>query len=564
MVLVSAINDKSTMETQPNNSNPSTRVAALDDKSFIYNARVLKLLMDNTALFIQRQAEAKQYLDIMYVCVQAFDLCIMVVQLTTLVERDASSPEMRARSVYPMPWDEVRLFAAEIEKYMRWLVSMFENYRALHVINGVRAAVDRTDTDAADSIDLMRSLAGLTASDRIVTSDSAVSRPPVAVTVVRQVAVDSLLYELSATATDAHVTPPPPIIDQLRTVALLEAGVSAAAAGGGAASAMRDRIGSSGSKYIAAFMAPGDAEAAKQLMRSFVAYLRHRLASHARTADRQTGPNVTVRLYEVDYARLLSKYTGQSELNFETMMNWFLDTVKHVNANADARNSIVFNVLAFRDADVLLGPRTSGDPDHIASMKNAMLQFMDEFNKNTDLRYFAIVFTTGGRPNALDEAFARRVENTVLFERADLELMSRSVFDQLAASHALNVTEHMRDSLAVYTSYADMLRRVVDVEINVTSAITNDFITYRIDEYNALVTDNGTGSRALRDPGARPVFNLKRERVNYDRIEYVCTNMVEPIGGGGTRDRYDPSRVQDERTLSDAIASVSAFVWNGP
>lgn len=147
--------------------------------------------------------------------------------------------------------------------------------------------------------------------------------------------------------------------------------------------------------------APGDRTFASCMCASAIGYLRATLnGTGPTTAGRLSANHIDT--YRINYGRIFSKYRGESERNFSQMMEWIKNAV---------RGGERFRVFWFPDIENLMAPRSSNDQEHIATIKNAMLQHMDDFNKDRTLRSFLLLFNSS--EGELDSAFSRRLETVV-------------------------------------------------------------------------------------------------------------------------------------------------------
>lgn len=193
---------------------------------------------------------------------------------------------------------------------------------------------------------------------------------------------------------------------------------------------------------------PGDRTFATSLCASAIGFLcdtlRERTAGSRGVGDSgleeyRQSPDV-VETYRINYGRVFSKYRGESERNFSRMMDWIKDTV---------RGGDKFRVFWFPDIENLMAPRTSNDQEHIATIKNAMLQHMDDFNKDRTLRSFLLLFNAS--EGALDSAFSRRLETVIRTPTdplCDPAVAAQAVGAELARYH-INMSDDAVQSLVV-------------------------------------------------------------------------------------------------------------------
>lgn len=185
---------------------------------------------------------------------------------------------------------------------------------------------------------------------------------------------------------------------------------------------------------------PGDRSFASTLCASAIAHLRKTLNMSKATAGGEVNERSNhIETYRINYGRIFSKYRGESERNFSQMMEWIKDKVR-----AGDR----FRVFWFPDIENMMAPRNSGDQEHIATIKNAMLQHMDDFNKDKTLRSFLLLFNSS--EGALDSAFSRRLETVVRTPTRplrDIAVARQAVEAELAHYH-INLSDETAVRLA--------------------------------------------------------------------------------------------------------------------
>lgn len=218
-------------------------------------------------------------------------------------------------------------------------------------------------------------------------------------------------------------------------------------------SALETRL-SDKDRNIVLFEANGDRLFASSMCASAIGFLRKKLreigATDAERSNNNNNNNNTARTcttnndeiqtYRVNYGRIFSKYRGESERNFDEMMDWIKNKV---------RGSDIFRIFWFPDIENLMSPRTSNDQEHIAAIKNSMLQHMDVFNKDRTLRSFLLLFNSSEGP--LDSAFSRRLETVIKTPTdplTDLTVATQVVGAELARYH-INLTDELVNQVAI-------------------------------------------------------------------------------------------------------------------
>lgn len=187
-------------------------------------------------------------------------------------------------------------------------------------------------------------------------------------------------------------------------------------------------------RTIVWFCAPGDRMFASAMCASAIGYLRQKL----REGSGGTAVHDT-ETYRINYGHLFSKYRGESERNFDRMMEWIKDKV---------RGSDRFRIFWFPDIENLMSPRSGTDHEHIAAIKNSMLQHMDDFNKDRTLRSFMLLFHSA--EGALDDAFSRRLTSRFTTPQdplANRDVAKQAVGCELAHFH-INATDRFAEEVA--------------------------------------------------------------------------------------------------------------------
>ncbi|KAG8266262.1 hypothetical protein J6590_076540 [Homalodisca vitripennis] len=111
--------------------------------------------------------------------------------------------------------------------------------------------------------------------------------------------------------------------------------------------------------------------------------------------------------------------------------------------SASSQHRCKLRVFWFPDIENLMSSRTSADQEHIAAVKNSMLQHMDAFNKDRTLRSFLLLFNSSEGP--LDSAFARRLETFVRSPPDPLteESIAAQVVEAELARYHMNLSDEL-------------------------------------------------------------------------------------------------------------------------
>lgn len=259
---------------------------------------------------------------------------------------------------------------------------------------------------------------------------------------------------------------------------------------------------------------PGDRTFASTLCASAIAYLRDVLTGPELEGARGGGTSAPatdiVRTYRINYGRIFSKYRGESERNFTAMMEWIKNAV---------RGGDKFRVFWFPDVENLMAPRTSNDQEHIATIKNAMLQHMDDFNKDKTLRSFLLLFHSS--EGALDVAFSRRLETVV---RAPAEpLRDVAVAAQAVSAELTRYRINLTDSAVARVAGVAGSESVGDVRVGSTTSRVAGFAYVQ-----AALRDMYVNQKLILKYGAVSVdvANVSADRYGDLFGRYVSTNGV--------------------------------------
>lgn len=530
----------------------------------LFNLKAFRTLIKITNDHFNNMKGVESYLNNMYICTQVYDICIFIIQNMTLIVRSKHDVN-DVKSIYdPIEYREIQFIMTKLEKYIKWIVTTFENYRSLHVMESIKNAVSdmSVDNDAglANSMELIKSLIlfddGSSTNSKNGQNSSIL---PAGVSNYIIKTKDDELFKMFDSDKDTVLEKNKNISEMINTVLLLRTGSDL---NNSSNAAIKERIGSSGRKYISILSVLDEAEFSQMLIRSFVSYLKTELSKISGEIK------VLTKVYNLDFSKVLSKYTGESELNFDKVMNWFIDIIK--NSNRNVINYINFNILLINDIDILMAPRNSNDPEHISTIKNSMLQFMDEFNKNKDLNYFAMIFSTR-KPlsTGIDEAFRRRIENNVVFEKSELYDLAPYFIVNMLNVHLVNISNTMISDIINSENYISMVTKVVYLDIKTTSAIKMGFYVYTILDFNsklnrfyslnyddAIIDFNTVNSTLFRN---RKHYNLKRINIKFNDIEFVATN--KKLKGQNNLKHYDSDRMGDSNFISQNTADHTIFLW---
>lgn len=530
----------------------------------LFNLKAFRTLIKITNDHFKNIKGVESYLNNMYICTQVYDICIFIIQNMTLIIRNKYDVN-DVKSIYdPIDYREIQYIMTKLEKYIQWIVMTFENFRSLHVMESIKNAVSdmSVDNDAglASSMELIKSL--IVFDDGSSTNSKNGQNSSILPAGVSNYSIktkDDELFKMFDLDKDTMLEKNKNISEMINTVLLLRTGSDL---NNSSNAAIKERIGSSGRKYISILSVLDEAEFSQMLIRTFVSYLKTELSKISGEIK------VLTKVYNLDFSKVLSKYTGESELNFDKVMNWFIDIIK--NSNKNVINYINFNILLINDIDILMAPRNSNDPEHISTIKNSMLQFMDEFNKNKDLNYFAMIFSTS-KPlsTGIDEAFRRRIENNVVFEKSELYDLAPYLIVNMLNVHLVNISNTMIRDIINSENYISMVTKVVDLDIKTTSAIKMGFYVYTILNFNsklnrfyslndndAIIDFNTVDSTLFRN---RKHYNLNRINIKFNDIEFVATN--KKLKGQNNLKHYDSDRMGDSNFISQNTADHTIFLW---
>lgn len=140
----------------------STNEYGISSKMLLFNHKAFRTLIKITNDHFNNIKGVESYLNNMYICTQVYDICIFIIQNMTLIIRNKYDVN-DVKSIYdPIDYREIQYIMTKLEKYIQWIVTTFENYRSLHVMESIKNAVSdmSVDNDAglANSMELIKSL----------------------------------------------------------------------------------------------------------------------------------------------------------------------------------------------------------------------------------------------------------------------------------------------------------------------------------------------------------------------------------------------------------------------
>lgn len=324
-----------------------------------------------------------------------FDAVVLAYKNIAFVYSDTDG----ARSVYGYSESVLKNLLSRVEAVATKVAAAVHDTYSLTVLNEVVAGAEQRLSQVRsekDMIEFFRAVSGgssedVAAAPRDGVSGAADKRLPPGIEVYGDpyVGVDALLRRLYKRASDRDY-----VRDFHDALYLLARANAPCSLTGAIETRLADK-----DRNVMLVDAPGDRTFASALCASAIGYLRRTLNGDKVTATRASAD---IETYRINYGPVFSKYRGESERNFTRMLEWIKNEV---------RGGDRFRVFWFPDIENLMSPRTSNDQEHIATIKNAMLQHMDDFNKDKTLRSFLLLFHSS--EGVLDSAFARRLETVV-------------------------------------------------------------------------------------------------------------------------------------------------------
>jgi hypothetical protein len=470
----------------------------------------------------------RQYERALVWCLYIFDVTVLTHQMVSLV-RETDGREIG--SVYHMPIDGLVDVLRRLENQMIQCRSTFDELLTLN-------AIDRMYTVSA--------AAAAAACEHNPSSggdDPLEVAPPLPMGVTsytpdrRHADLMADLMELN-NDTAAAAAADQQLVDLAATLELLRAGSDRQAV---RAENLDKRLPPSDVRAIFMIVAPGDGELARTLAEAYLAELK----------NNTIGGGGSVKIYRVDYGGLLSKWRGESEKNFENLMQWMVE-----RARQNAKDGRGFDALWFDNVHVLMGQRGGGGgggggaEDFLAVIKTTMLQIMDVFNKDRRLSRFALVFSTGARQAAdVDSAFRRRMDSVY-----ELPPLSRSPsLRKLMIRHALRITRLNVEGDALASLNA------VENASALQSLIYSFYVHARFvigTEFNLVKP--GTPGYSLRP--LETYYNLNGEVVRTGSQDRVIMQAVQSVvTGGDHRYFYRPGEI-DPRNLPKDLADNTVYL----
>lgn len=469
----------------------------------------------------------RQYGRALVWCMYVFDVTVLTHQMVSLV-RETDGRQIS--SVYHMPVDGMVDVLRRLENQMIQCRNTFDELLTLNAIDRMYTAATLEESDGSgDSVTLTAVAA---AAENTPLPTGVVSYVPDR----RHADLMTDLIESSTTtsAVDRQLT------DMATTLELLRAGSDRDAV---RAQNLNERLPPSEVRAIFMVVAPGDGESARTLVEAYLAKLKDTVEGEVKT-------------YRVDYGGLLSKWRGESEKNFETLMLWMVD-----RARENAIDGRGFHALWFDNVHVLMGQRSGGGggggaEDFLVVIKTTMLQIMDVFNKDRRLSRFALIFSTGARQTDVDSAFRRRMDS--IYELPPLSLSPS--LRELMIQHALRVTR-----LNVEGDALACLNRVENA-----SALQSAVYSYYVRARFTVGTEFHLAEPGMPGYSLLPLkayYNLNGHAVRTGSpgqvVMQAVTHEVSAVAGRDgeklQRRFYRPGEI-DPRNLSKTLADNTVFV----
>jgi len=272
----------------------------------------------------------------------------------------------------------------------------------------------------------------------------------------------------------------------------------------------------------------GDGALARQITESYLASLNDMIEG--------------VRVYRVDYSKLLSKWRGESENNFEQIMLWMVD-----KARDNASEGRFFDVLWMDDIHILMSQRSdSGGEDYLNVIKTTMLQIMDVFNKDKRLSRFALIFSTGAEQIDIDAAFRRRIDSVYLIKPLNRSPLFREILiKHILSMVKINVEGEALERLRGANDSSTLTRLIYDYYVHVKFVIGTEF---------RLVPP---GSNMYTLSTLKTYYNLNGGLVRAGSVGESIVQAFEM--GEGPRYFYKPGEI-DGRNISKENADNTVYV----
>lgn len=449
------------------------------------------------------------------------DLGVMVLQIVTA---GVQAFDTRFHSVYTLAEDDVKRIAEKVENIVMSARMVFDNVHTMTVIDSVRSSLVAARDGEGPPLDAAE-LDRYTDILRSIKVDDTLALPQA----VESYEIDPRAAAFTHALADDRM--PRNLRDLADSAYTLEAALDSDAAG-----ALAERIGASALKFIVYHTCDGDADFARFVQHGYVA----RVASVV--------PDT--RVYRINYGQMLSKWRGETEKRFQAAADWF---TRKAAANHVAGHG--FDVLIFENVEALMGRRGGGDdPEHLVTIKNSMLQIMDNFNKNAALSRFGLIFTSGAAAESVDSAFMRRV-TTVLVSKPlhspEMDAVKLESIKYLLDASRLNVNGVDSEpivSLRRARSQGAIERAVADLYIKFSVSLAR----------GVYVLDEGVASNVLN--AWQRYYNLLGEEVDVASSPKLSVVVGEGsrYGTGGKKVRYH--RSQDPLNLSPAAAKRTVFI----
>lgn len=179
--------------------------------------------------------------------------------------------------------------------------------------------------------------------------------------------------------------------------------------------------------------------------------------------------NVEIKLYKIDYGTLFSSFRGESEKNVESIFNWFQEKV-----NTDTK---AIHVIWIDSVELLMGQRDLNTAQHFKNIKNLVLQYMDDIQRNVDrTKPYGMFFTTAVNSiDEIDEAFRRRLNLIIAMDTVkNATWFKRIAFDLELKNRKLNVSTEIYNNLLTY-NYSDAVNKLIQYSLERENSLINGF-----------------------------------------------------------------------------------------
>lgn len=474
---------------------------------------------------------------------QIFDALVLVYKNLSFVYCDKEG----VRSVYGYSDRALKALLSRIEAIARQVAVSIHDAYSLTVLNNVVATTEQRLSQVQSERDMLEFFRGVSGgSDTALTMDTAASSGlPRGIEAYKSTESAALVQRLYSTNGDKHY-----VREFYETVFLLATSNAPATL----SSALETRLADK-DRNIVLFDAPGDRMFASSMCASAIAFLRKRL-------DEKDRPGGGIETYRINYSRIFSKFRGESERNFDNLMEWIKKKV---------RGSDTFRAFWFPDIENLMSPRTGADQEHIQNIKNAMLQHMDAFNKDRTLRSFLLLFNSS--EGDLDSAFSRRLETVIKTPHDPLTDLSvaKEVVGAALDHYHINLTDGRATEVAVRAGtfntqsgrvggFASVQAALREMYVNQKLMLSYDSRALPVSNLSSEVYDNLLG-RYASEGSHDTLYDLDE---NPRQLTSVHTIAFSPASGLADLEssplRYNANIRGDPKDIDELAASRTVFV----